>query len=115
VLNKIDLLEPATRRALVQRNGNGGPIALSALIGEGVPDFLTRIESALSESETLVRVTLDQSDGEGLAWAYAHGRVKDRKDRKGYMLLTVAVDPQELTRFTNHFGDKISPQRAGRA
>ena len=115
VLNKIDLLEPGARRALLHRNGKAGPIAMSALTGEGIPDFLERLQAALGESETVVRVTLDQSDGAGLAWAYAHGRVKERKDQRGRMLLTVAVDPQELARFTHHFGDKISPQRAGRA
>ncbi|HWD48323.1 MAG TPA: GTPase HflX [Rhizomicrobium sp.] len=115
MLNKIDLLEPATRRALLQKNDRGGPIAVSALAGDGIADFLERVEAALGESETLVRVTLDQSDGAGLAWAYAHGRVKERKDQRGRMLLTVAVDPQQLARFTNHFGDKISPQRTARA
>ena len=115
VLNKIDLLDPGTRRALLQRNGKAGPVALSALTGEGVPDFLARVEDALGESETLLKLTLDQSDGAGLAWAYAHGRVKDRKDQRGRMLLTVAVDPQQLAHFNHHFGDKISPQPVGRA
>jgi hypothetical protein len=41
--------------------------------------------------------------------------VKERKDQRGRMLLTVAVDPQQLARFTNRFGDKISPQRTARA
>jgi GTPase len=109
VLNKIDLLEPGARKGLISHNTRLGAIALSALTGEGIPHFLTRIEDALDAGQHLFHLKLDASDGAGLAWAYAHGRVKARRDRGRSLTLTVAVDPKEIDRFTNHFGDKISP------
>jgi GTP-binding protein HflX len=112
LLNKIDLLEPATRKGLVARNSKLGPIAVSALTGEGVPDFLARVEAALGAGETVLQLKLDPSDGAGMAWAYAHGRVSARRDRPGSLLLTVSVDPQSIDRFANRFGDKISPKQA---
>ena len=111
VLNKIDLLEPAARRGLIARNSRVGPVAISARTGEGVGDFLRRVEDALGQGETVLHLKLDPSDGAGLAWAYAHGRVSERKDRRDGLLLTVSVDPQSVNRFTNHFGDKILPEK----
>jgi GTP-binding protein HflX len=111
VLNKIDLLDPAARTGLLARNTRVGPVALSALTGEGVPAFLSRVEAALGEGETVLRLKLDPSDGAGLAWAYAHGRVTAREDKADGLRLTVAVDPQSVNRFENHFGDKILPNK----
>jgi GTP-binding protein HflX len=112
LLNKIDLLEAATRKGLVARNSKLGPIAISALTGEGVPDFLSRIEAALGAGETVLQLKLDPSDGAGMAWAYAHGRVSARRDRPDGLFLTVSVDPQSVDRFANRFGGKISPKQA---
>jgi GTP-binding protein HflX len=107
LLNKIDLLDPAARAGLIARNSKVGPVAVSALTGEGVGDFLSRVEAALGASETVLQVRLDPSDGEGMAWAYAHGRVGERRDGPDGLLLTVSVDPQSIDRFKNRFGDKI--------
>jgi GTP-binding protein HflX len=114
VLNKIDLLGAGARKGLIASNTRLGPIALSALTGEGISAFLNRIEAALGADETLFRLKLNAADGAGLAWAYAHGRVKDRRDRGESLTLTVAIDPQEIDRFANRFGDKILPQEASR-
>ena len=113
-LNKADLLEPAARVGLIARNRRDGAVAISALTGEGLPDLLARIEDALGQGETLFRLKLDPSDGAGLAWAYRHGRVQTRRDRADALLLTVAVDPQDIDRFVNHYGDKVAIEQAVR-
>jgi GTP-binding protein HflX len=112
VLNKIDLLDDGARGGLLASNSKVGPIAISALTGEGFPDFEARIEAALGQSETIFRLKLAPSDGEGMAWAYAHGRVNARKDRADGPVLTISVDPQSVDRFLNRFGDKIKPEHA---
>jgi GTP-binding protein HflX len=112
VLNKIDLLDPAARRGLLAHNTRVGPVAISALKGDGVPDFLARVEAALGQGETVMRLKLDPSDGEGMAWAYAHGRVSERSDRADGLFLTVAIDPQSIDRFQNRFGDKILSEKS---
>jgi GTP-binding protein HflX len=111
VLNKIDLLEPATRAGLIARNSKLGAIAISALTGEGIPDFLSRVEAALGAGETVLELRLEPSDGAGMAWAYAHGRVSARRDRPDGLFLTVSVDPQSIDRFANRFGGKISTKQ----
>ncbi|HEY1960875.1 MAG TPA: GTPase HflX, partial [Rhizomicrobium sp.] len=107
VLNKIDLLDAEERRALLARSKRGGPLAISALTGDGLPGLLARIESCLSAGETVYRLKLDSTDGAGLAWAYKHGRVVSRRDRADGLSLTVAVDPIDVDRFLARFGDNI--------
>jgi GTP-binding protein HflX len=115
VLNKIDLMEAAARRALLQRNGPGGPVALSALTSEGVPDFLRRIEAALGAGDITVRLKLAPSDGADMAWAYAHGRVMERQSRTDALILTVAINPQDIDRFANRFGTKLKIEQGSKA
>src|SRR5208282_5261347 len=106
VLNKIDLLEPAQGEGLREcnRRTGKGPIAISAVTGEGLDDLLARLEEMFAQSQVSVEVRLDPGDGAGLAWAHAHGRVTARNGGNGAMRLTVAVDRHELDRFLNHYG-----------
>ncbi len=118
VLNKIDLVDPAIRKGMLAQNRRpDGPIAISALSGDGVPDLLVRIEKILGQGQVTLELKLDQSDGAGLAWAYAHGRVLKRSDGKTAVRVSVAVDPAEVEKFQNHYGGKIvteqSAKRAG--
>ncbi|MGD0191961.1 MAG: GTPase HflX [Rhizomicrobium sp.] len=112
VLNKIDLLDASARRALLARNSKVGPIAISALSGDGIDALLTRVDSELAHAATTLSLRLDPSDGAGLAWAYAHGRVTNRRDRSKALMLTVSIDPQEIDRFAKRFGDKLSAEQA---
>jgi len=110
VLNKIDLLEAEQRAGLIANNrANGkGPIAISAVTGEGLDDLLTRLETSLSTSQVVVELKLDPADGAGLAWAHAHGRVLARNGRANAMKLTVAVDHHDVDRFLHHYGDRAA-------
>ena len=108
-LNKIDLLEPQARAALRARNGGeNASVAVSALTGEGIPDFLTRLENMLDREGLVLNLRLDPSDGADLAWAYAHGRVLTRHARKKHIELTVAIDAEALGQFEKRYGAKAA-------
>ena len=111
VLNKIDLLPPPARKGLRARNGAGGAVAISALSGEGVPDFLHRIEDILEHGALSFALHLAPDDGEGLAWAYRHGRVHSRHDSARGIALSLAIDPAELPRFENRYGARLSQNK----
>ena len=107
ILNKVDLLDAPARAGLVRGNGRrDGSIAISALTGEGIPDLLARLDAMLGASQTTFKLRLDPADGAGLAWAYSHGRIVDRKDRAKALDITVSVDPQNIDRFVHRFGEK---------
>lgn len=118
VLNKIDLLDDDIRRAMLARNRarRDNVIGVSALDGEGTDALLAMLDRMTGETETLLYISLRPEDGAGLAWAYAHGRVAERKDSDKAIRLTVAVDPQHVDKFLSHYGANISTeQRVRRA
>jgi GTPase len=114
VLNKIDLLDSDVRAAmLVQNRARGGKaavkqIAISALTGEGTSELLLLLDRLLSHAESAMRLTLDSSDGAAIAWAYANGRVLERRHSGKTVHLLVACDPVHLERFIAHYGKRLA-------
>ncbi|HWA92458.1 MAG TPA: GTPase HflX [Rhizomicrobium sp.] len=105
ILNKIDLLDDDVRMGL--KASRRGPIAVSALTGDGIEALLKRFEAALSEDNIALHLRLSHDDGEGLAWAYRHGQVQARRDGEDGVELDLTANPQEAERFRARFGDKI--------
>ena len=112
ILNKIDLLEDDIRAGLLARGRGraGAPIAVSALSGEGINLLLARFEASLTRDNIELRLTLGHEDGEGLAWAYRHAQIRERRDGADGVELLLTTDPQEAGRFASRFGQKVSVQ-----
>src|ERR1700680_4445226 len=124
VLNKIDLLEPDVRAAQFARNLakprmlTAKQVAVSALTGAGLDSLLELIDRLLGSQERTMRLTLAVSDGAGLAWAYKHGRVLDRRETEKAVYLVIAGDPAIVDRFSAHFPgrlDIVEPDQRRRA
>ena len=114
VLNKIDRVEPEVRAGLMAGNDRlGGPVAVSALTGEGLDALRARFESLLTAANIRFRLILPHSDGEGLAWAYRHAQVLGRQDRAQGVELTLAIDPRDVERFSSKFTDDRLVRTAG--
>ena len=110
ILNKIDLLEDDVRAGLLARGRGraGTAIAVSALTGDGVGALLDRFESALTRANIAMRLRLTPEDGEGLAWAYRHGQIRERREGKNGVELLLTASPQEAERFAARFGENLS-------
>lgn len=108
VWNKADLLPAhvhdqltlvAANRAIGER-----PALVSALTGEGIQPLLARIEDRLAKDTTNYLITLDPSDGAGLAWLYTQGEVLERReDSKGRILAMLRVTPQRKDKVLQRF------------
>jgi GTP-binding protein HflX len=108
VLNKIDLVEPEVRAGMLAGNNrSGGPVAVSALTGQGLDDLLARLEAELTHANIRYRLVLSHADGEGLAWVYRHAQVLGRTDKAKGVELTLTIDPREIERFTGRFGEAL--------
>ena len=84
--------------------GADGPIAVSALTGEGIEGLLTAIEARLARGRSLIDIHLDGADGQGLHWLYEHTEVMAREDDKdGGVNLKVRVAPEALERVRRRF------------
>ena len=99
VMNKIDLMDPATRASLVnQAARNTEAVALSAVTGEGCGGLLRLIERRLEAGVRSVRLDVPLSDGRTLAWIYAHGEVLGRRDDGEAAHLSVRLSDADLGR-----------------
>jgi GTPase len=108
VWNKIDALDAehleALRLSARREEAIARPALVSALSGEGIDALLLRIEQALAARRVTFELTLDRTDGQGLAWAYAHAEVLEREPTpEGDLHLTLRVAPERLGELTRRF------------
>ncbi len=109
VWNKIDLLDAPARAQLFntaeRQNGQGRPVPVSALSGEGIEHLVAAIEARLAERRQTLELSLDPADGAGLSWLYRHSEVlgKDMRD-DGRLAVTVRADADKAARVRAKFG-----------
>ena len=112
VLNKVDLLPPEVRRSLLARNKSARPprdqVAISAVSGDGQDDLLALLDRLLGQAETVISVKLDPADGAGIAWAYANGRVLERRLSEKSIDLVVTGDSATTERFFAHYPGRVA-------
>ncbi len=114
ILNKIDLLAADVRAGLLTANARpDGPIAVSAVTGDGLDKLLTRFEDELTGANIRFRLTLEHSDGENLAWVYRHAQVLKRTDKPRGVELMLAIDPQDVGRFSSRFKSDVLTKTGG--
>lgn len=108
VRNKIDLLADDQRQKLLAASRAGGPIAVSAVTGEGTEKLLADIEKRLTAGRQVLRLHLPASDGETLAWIYRSTDVLDRTDAADFIDLTVRVPEKHAAEIRRRCGGFIS-------
>lgn len=111
VWNKIDLLEPETREAVVGQAERlareGQAVAVSAWTGEGI-EALRETIAGLIDDDPETHLTVEPHRGDLLAWLYANGRVTGREtDDEGRVHLTVRLHPAALGRLERLYPDVI--------
>jgi GTP-binding protein HflX len=104
-LNKIDLLEPAARQALIAQaaRANLPTVPVSAQTGQGIEDLLAMLDQRLTANRLVFDYRLDVRDGAALSWLYEYGEVIGRHDADNAIALKVRLDPKDATRFEKRF------------
>ena len=113
VWNKVDLLAEEDRTMLAGRSTAAKQSAVSAITGEGIDALLERIDRALSRNFVDAMLSLDATDGAGLAWAYANGDVIRRQDAEdGSVTLELSLPMRAMPGFERRFGDRLARKSA---
>ncbi|MBV8652848.1 MAG: GTPase HflX [Alphaproteobacteria bacterium] len=100
VLNKIDLLEPGERDALIaQSRRNQDTVPLSAVTGQGCDELLDLLDRRFDVDRHAVQLDVPLSDGAAIAWLYAHGEVLERRDDESRAHFAVRLSPADIGRF----------------
>ena len=118
VWNKIDLVPPDERSALIARAARAHEargrmvIPVSAVTGEGIEALLDRLAELVDQGEP-VTARLPANDGKALAWLYRHGRILERSDAEdGSVRLSVRLDHAALGRFERLFPEALTSHAA---
>jgi GTP-binding protein HflX len=113
VLNKVDRLDADQRAVIAQEQEapNGGPLAVSALTGEGIDRLFAALEDRLAQGRPLIELTLDPADGQGLHWLYEHAEVMSRSDRDDGLHLIVRVALSQVERVKRRFPSAAQRER----
>jgi GTP-binding protein HflX len=102
VLNKADLLggvANVAEQADTVAPGRAGPIALSAITGEGLPALAEAIDVRIAGGMQEADYAIAHADGARLAWLYQHGEVLDREDADEAVHVKVRLLPADRARF----------------
>ena len=105
-LNKIDQLSPDARKATAAQaqRTNHPAIPISAITGEGTEALLTAIEACLSANRDVRTYHVPNEEGAAISWLYSHGEVVERRDRKAFVEIAVALDQSDVARFEHRTG-----------
>jgi GTP-binding protein HflX len=98
-VNKIDLLDPATRASLDNHMlRNSQSVALSAITGMGCEGLLALIDRRLESEIRAIRLDIPLADGKTLAWVYRRGQVLGRRDDNEAAHLSVRLSEADIAR-----------------
>ena len=100
IWNKIDRLPHEDREALLTRAGReDGIVAISAVTGEGMEDFLTAVTRALDAEKHEAVLTLRFDEGRKRAWLFDKGVVTGEEQTEAGFRLTVAWTRKQEAQF----------------
>ncbi len=93
VWNKVDRLSADTLDAMrATREGEDGPLFISAITGAGLDGLVERIETVVSQSDTVLTISLANERLGQIGWFYDHSQVLEREDvEDGSVNLTIRV------------------------
>ena len=101
VLNKVDILDPLSRRRLANRFPEA--LLISARTGDGLDELRSRIAALFSERFVPVRLLVPHAEGRVVAELYARGApIEERIDRPDGVLLVARLPRSELARLARY-------------
>ena len=103
VWNKIDSLDPVYREKLLAEQTGEGPIALSALTGEGIDQLYRRIDTFMAQHDDTFTVRLPVAEGALLAQLYQLSEVLEREDGDEFIEADVRVSDKQRGPFRDAF------------
>jgi len=102
VWNKIDLIDPQALEAIRanRSTGEGAPLLVSAVTGQGLPELLEVIEKRIGTADREIDIHLDLSQMGKIGWIYANSEVLYRTDEAdGSITFRVRVAPSSMQEF----------------
>jgi GTPase len=108
IWNKIDLAGEDERVEMLERAGKSDNIIMmSALSGEGIDHVGQCLSSRVNAQNIEHDLTIDEGEGQLLAWLYGAGKVEKIGSENGQIHLRASLNAQNWGRFQKRFGTKM--------
>ena len=91
VYNKVDALEEVERGHWLERKGKNA-VALSALTGDGVDNFLGLIDKKFAFNHEVLEIVVDLSDGKKIAEVYEKYKIIEKKETEDKFIFKVITN-----------------------
>lgn len=104
VWNKIDLLDKDYRAKLLSEEKGEGPVALSAVTGEGIDQLSARVDGFMARHDDILSVSIPVAEGALIAKLYQLAEVLERSDGDEYVIAEVRVSDKQRGPFRDLFG-----------
>jgi GTPase len=100
VWNKIDLLDDASRAAVItEADRRDDVVPISAITGTGIDDMRAVVAGRLTVARRLRHIDLAPNDGAGRAWLHAHGNVENESGEGEQVTLAVRLSDADFARY----------------
>lgn len=103
VWNKIDQLDAAYQEKLLSEAADEGPVAVSAMTGEGLDQLSQRVDAFMAEHDDVLEVRIPVSEGALLAKLYQMAEVLERSDAEDFVTAEVRVSDKQRAPFRKAF------------
>lgn len=101
VLNKIDLLDNSAKtESAASARKRRNTAVVSAVSGEGLADFLDKLDKTLSYHHRLAEVTINAADGALLAWLYKNSEILSSQQQNELFTFRIRIGEGELQRLS---------------
>lgn len=107
LLNKTDLL-PADRQETLKHLKKKNTLPVSALTGEGIENFLHRLDEILTAQNKTIRLNVPAADGALLAWLHQNALILDTRITGENICLELKINEANLSKLQHKTSASIS-------
>ena len=107
LLNKTDLL-PADRQETLKHLKKKNTLPVSALTGEGIENFLHRLDEILTAQNKTIRLNVPAADGALLAWLHQNALILDTRITGENICLELKINEANLSKLQHKTSAPIS-------
>ena len=107
LLNKTDLL-PADRQETLKHLKKKNTLPVSALTGEGIENFLHKLDEILTAQNKTIRLNVPAADGALLAWLHQNALILDTRITGENICLELKINEANLSKLQHKTSAPIS-------
>lgn len=107
LLNKTDLL-PAERQETLKHLKKKNTLPVSALTGEGIENFLHKLDEILTAQNKTIRLNVPAADGALLAWLHQNALILDTRITGENICLELKINEANLSKLQHKTSVSIS-------